>query len=147
VDPFVIQPGEGETVAMGESQIQIKLNSGNTDGALYLGETTIAPGFEGPAPHIHERMHDIFYVLEGTLTLHLADGEVDAGPGALACVPPGNRHTFSNRTEAQVRLLNLFSPAGLEGYFSELAEAIAAGREPGPELMAELASRYDFKRA
>jgi uncharacterized cupin superfamily protein len=147
VEPFVIQPGEGETVTMGESRIQIKLDAGNTDGALYLGETTIAPGFEGPEPHIHERMHDIFCVLEGTLTLHLADGDVEAGPGAIACVPPGNRHTFSNRTEAMVRLLNLFSPAGLEGYFHELSEAIAEGREPGPELMAELASNYDFKRA
>jgi hypothetical protein len=34
----------------------------------HLGEAVVAPGFPGPPPHFHERLHDTLYVLDGTLT-------------------------------------------------------------------------------
>ena len=104
------------------------------------------PGFAGPPPHRHRELHDMFYVLEGTLTLRLADREIEAGPGSFACVPPGVVHTFRNDSDSPVRLLNFNTPAGWENYMRDLAEA-AQSAPLTPEVIARVASRYDFEFA
>lgn len=137
-------PGEGDSIALGPSRALFKAEGGDGDGDFSLSETTLAPGFPGPVPHCHRGLVDSFYVLEGTLTLRLGDREVEAGPGSFAVVPPGAVHTFSNRSEAPVRMLNLMAPGGFEHYLKEVAALSAAG-PPDPALMAEIASRYDFE--
>jgi quercetin dioxygenase-like cupin family protein len=142
MEPIVHRPGEGEALKLGPSGTVIKVAAEQTGGALYLGETTIPPGFAGPPKHIHEHMFDMFWVLEGTLTLHLEGESLAAEAGTFACVPPQNPHTFSNDTEADVRFINIFTPAGFEQYLRDMSQV---GGEVTPALMGELASRYDFK--
>lgn len=89
----------------------------------------------------------MFYVLEGRLTLRLGDQQIEAEPGTFVCVPPGEAHTFSNRSESPVRFLNFNAPGGWEGYMRDLAAAAREGRELGPEEVAAIASRYDFRPA
>ncbi len=139
-------PGEGEVHAMGPNTIAIKATSEDTGGGFFLSESTIAPGFHGPPPHVHERLHDMFYVLDGTLTMRLGDEEREGGPGTFVCVPPGTVHTFSNAVDATVRTLNLMAPGGLEQYLKEVAEATRGG-PADPQLMAGIASKYDFHPA
>ena len=144
--PAVVhRPGEGELIA-GSSSATIKATGEDTGGSFYLGESVIQPGFAGPPPHVHERLHDMFYVLEGTLTMRLGDETLDLGPGSFACVPPGTIHTFSNRSDQPVRFLNFNTPAGWENYMRDLASALAAG-SPTPEEIGQVASRYDFRVA
>ena len=140
----VHRPGEGELVA-GPSSVTIKATSEDTGGSFYLGEVSIQPGFAGPPPHVHDRLHDMFYVLEGTLTLRLGDETLELGPGSFACVPPGTVHTFGNRSEQPVRFLNFNTPGGWENYMRDLAGALA-GRSPTSEEIGKIASRYDFQR-
>jgi mannose-6-phosphate isomerase-like protein (cupin superfamily) len=137
--------GEGEVHQMGPNTIAIKATSDDTAGSFFLSESTIAPGFPGPPPHVHEELHDMFYVLEGELTMLLEGEEVTAGPGTFVCVPPGTVHTFSNRSEAEVRFLNFNTPGGWEGYMRDLAAAAAQGTPPTPEEIGKIASRYDFR--
>lgn len=139
------RPGEGEVHVMGPSTVAIKATSEHTAGGFFLSEATIAPGFPGPPPHVHERLHDMFYVLEGTLTLRLGDEETEAGPGTFACVPPGVVHTFSNRSKSPVRFLNLNTPGGWENYMRDLAVAAGEGRQLTPKEIGEIASRHDFR--
>ena len=68
-------PGEGERIG-GAMSITIKATSENTSGTFYLGEGELPSGAQGPPPHTHERLHDMFYVLEGILTLQLGDEEI-----------------------------------------------------------------------
>ncbi len=138
-------PGEGEVLEMGPNGLVIKATSEETGGRFFLSETTVAPGFPGPPPHVHDELVDMFYVLEGTLTLRLGDEELEAGPGTFACAPPGTVHTFSNRSDAPVRFLNFNTPGGWEQYMRDLAEASAAGVPPTPEEIGRIASRYDFR--
>ena len=87
----------------------------------------------------------MFYVLEGTLTLRVGDDELEAQPGTFACIPPGTVHTFSNRSDAPVRLLNVNTPGGWENYMRDLAAAFASGVPPTPEEIGRIASKYDFR--
>ncbi len=140
-------PGEGERHAAGPtSEVVIKAAGEQTAGILFFSEAVIGPGFPGPPPHRHRELHDLFYVLEGTLTLLLADETHELGPGSFACVPPGVVHTFSNPGDAPVRFLNVNTPAGWEHYMRELAEAARSGPLT-PETIGRVASRHDFERA
>ena len=138
----VHQPGEGERIAVGPTATVLKMTSEQNDGAFTFAESTVAPGFEGPPVHFHERMLDTFYVLEGTLTLHVDGQELELGPGGFATVSTGSVHTFRNRSDAPVRFLNVNAPGGLEGYLREMAELMAGGGF-APEVLAEVAARYD----
>ena len=53
-------------------------------------------------------------MLEGELTFIHDDDEVVAGPGTFVLVPPGVPHTFANRSDAVVRMLNVHAPAGFD---------------------------------
>jgi mannose-6-phosphate isomerase-like protein (cupin superfamily) len=106
----------------------------------------VAPGFPGPPPHFHERLHDMFYVLDGTLTVRLGDETTELPAGSFVSVPPGVVHTFSNPGETPVRFLNFNTPAGWENYMRDLGAALAKGT-PRQEEIGEIASRYDFRVA
>jgi mannose-6-phosphate isomerase-like protein (cupin superfamily) len=142
MNAVVHQSGEGEHIG-GPTSVTIKATGKDTNDSLYLGEAVVEPGFPGPPPHIHERLHDMFYVLEGTLTMRLGDETTELGAGAFVCVPPGVVHTFSNPSANRVRFLNFNTPAGWENYMRDLSAALAEGT-PRPEDIGRIASRYDF---
>ena len=101
----------------------------------------------GPPPHTHATLHDMFYVLEGTLTMRIGDDEVAAPAGTFVCAPPGTVHTFRNASDAPVRFLNFNTPGGWERYMRDLAAAAASGTPPTPAEIGRIASRYDFTPA
>ena len=129
---------------MGPTGFAIKATAEDTGGQIYVAETTVEAGFPGPPPHTHQRMTDMFYVLEGTLTIHVDGEEREAGPGTFACFPPGVVHTFANRSDAPARFLNLSTPGGFEGYMRALADAMQRDAFT-PELIASLAEGYDIQ--
>ena len=139
----VHRPGEGEATG-GPTAVIIKATGADTGGSFYLGESVVPPGFPGPPPHRHRHMHDMFYVLEGTLTMRLGDDTLELEAGGFACVPPGVVHTFSNPGDAPVRLLNFATPAGWEDYMRELGAALGSGGAT-PQDIGQIASRYDFE--
>jgi mannose-6-phosphate isomerase-like protein (cupin superfamily) len=141
-EAVVLEPGEGEQLELGPSSSScVKAGAGDGTGSLAVLESTLAAGFPGAEPHVHERMVDSFFVLDGTLMLQLREQTVNAGPDSYALVPPGNAHTLSTPGPEALRVLNIFAPAGFEGYVREMAESgglDSAGRT-------EIASRYDFR--
>jgi mannose-6-phosphate isomerase-like protein (cupin superfamily) len=139
----VHRPGGGERLAAGPTEIVLKASGDDTRGSFFLAESVIPPGFAGPPPHHHEGLHDMFYVLDGTLTVRLGDETLAAGPGTFVCVPPGVVHTFSNTSDEPVRFLNFNTPAGFEHYMRDLAEEARSGPLT-PDAIGRVASRYDF---
>jgi len=81
-------PGEGEQIG-GPSAVTIKATGEETNDSFYLGEAVVAPGFPGPPPHFHERLHDMFYVLDGTLTMRLGDYDRTLGGQLRLCASGG----------------------------------------------------------
>ncbi len=146
MEAMLHQPGEGERHVAGTSEIVIKATGDDTRGAFFLSETVIAAGFAGPPPHHHERLVDMFYVLEGVLTVRLGEATHQLGPGAFVCVPAGVVHTFSNPSNRPVRFLNFNTPAGWESYMRDLAGAATDGPLT-TDVIGRIASRYDFHPA
>jgi mannose-6-phosphate isomerase-like protein (cupin superfamily) len=128
-DVVVHRSGEGEeeiVAADGASRLQIKAGGQSGEGTVLLAESSVAPGFPGPPAHRHERHVDSFFVLDGTLTLLLGDEEVELKDDSYGAVPPGNAHTFANRSDSPVRILNLMAPGG----FEEFIKAVQRGERP-----------------
>jgi quercetin dioxygenase-like cupin family protein len=103
-------PSEGEPIEIGESSAILKADGPVVGGFFSLTETTLAPGFQGPALNRDGALVDGFYVLEGKLSLQLGEEQVEADRGAFALAPAG-KATFANRSAQDVRLLNLSAPA------------------------------------
>lgn len=77
--------------------------------------------------HVHRRHTDVFYVLEGELTIRLGnDGhEVLVPAGTLARVPRGVVHGFRNGSDGDVLYLNFHAPGR---QFAEYLRALRDGR-------------------
>jgi uncharacterized cupin superfamily protein len=108
-EPIVIPPGEGELVGDSPGR-RVEILSDHD--ALHATWSRFGPGREGADLHVHRRHTDLFYVLEGELTIRLGvdDEGVVVPAGQLARVPPLVVHGFRNGSDADVRYLNLHAP-------------------------------------
>jgi quercetin dioxygenase-like cupin family protein len=105
---------------------------------LFLGEHVIPPGYFVP-PHVHSGDDEVFFLLEGELTILGTLEERRAGPGVTVQLPGGSRHGFRNDTTSPVRFLVMARP-GLQAvemfrHFNRAGRATTAGLTP-PEIMA-----------
>lgn len=105
----IVPPGGGRPFA----NIEFLATSDDTP-RLNVAIVTIQPHRGGPPAHVHQGEDDCFYILDGVLTFLLDDGDVDAPPGTFVLVPPGVHHTFANRGDEPVRMLNIHAPAGFD---------------------------------
>jgi len=144
MEPTVFEDAEGEVYDAGGLRLRVLAQS--PDQPIAITDNVMPPGFPGPVRHRHAQMTDIFYVLEGDLTIDLAGERRVFGPGSFVLVPPGVVHTFANPGSAPVRFLEIIQPAGLEQFFKEAVKRMAEGHPWSPAEMAEIASRYDFER-
>jgi mannose-6-phosphate isomerase-like protein (cupin superfamily) len=136
--PYDLDANGGERLRFGEVEVVVKLSGAVTGGAFAL--------FEESAPvdtpfHVHANEDELFYVLEGEHVIHVGDEEHRLGPGGLVFAPRGIPHSQRRVVPRTGRLLILTAPAGLEGFFRELAEADRAGTL-GPEAYASASANY-----
>ena len=136
-DPWIVQPHEGLTMDLGFTQLRVLLSADDTRGAFALTEQPLEAGALAGPLHSHANEDGFIYVLAGRIGAQIADEEFEAGPRSVILVPRGVDHTFWNPTSQSAAVLELFSPAGLEAWFEELAALRAA--EP-PDIVAILES-------
>jgi mannose-6-phosphate isomerase-like protein (cupin superfamily) len=129
---------EGERLRFGEVEITIKASGDSTGGAYALFEEN--EPVDTPL-HVHEHEDELFYVLEGEHVFQVGQEEFPTGPGGLVFAPRGVPHAQRRVVPRTGRVLVLTSPAGLEGFFRELARADRAG-ELGPEAYANASRTY-----
>jgi len=117
------------------------LVTGNdTAGSCFVVECLVPPG-GGPPMHIHQNEDEMFYLLEGNLSVIVDSSETSAGPGHFVHVKRGIPHTYRNTGDHVAKMLAVFTPAGMEGWFEEaLNPATNDGLGPpaSPELIARM---------
>jgi quercetin dioxygenase-like cupin family protein len=136
--PVVVGPGEGRRVEgpVG-GPLTFKVRGEQSGGALTALENLIPPN-QGPPLHVHANEDESWYVLEGDLRFRLGEEVSSAPAGSFVFVPRGTPHNFRNVGEQPVRILMMFTPAGMERFFDRVA-ALPEGAF-GPEEFRALGS-------
>jgi quercetin dioxygenase-like cupin family protein len=141
----VVPPGGGEVI--GDSpERRVELLCDHP--AVHVTVSRYAAGRAGADLHIHRHPSDLFYVLEGELTLRLTSGDIAATAGTLVCVPPLVVHGFKNASEREMRYLNLHAPGtGFADYMRGLrdGERVVYDQEDPPADTAEIRPPDDVK--
>jgi mannose-6-phosphate isomerase-like protein (cupin superfamily) len=143
--PRLLWAGEGKSVQIGtRTTCTFKVTGTDTHGQFGLFEYRMAPGAEGARPHLHKRLVEMFYVVDGELELIIEQRKVLAPPGTFMLVPENTPHGFSNPGRKHSTLLIMFCPADArEKYFEGLAELMKDGRVPSQQELTELMLAYD----
>jgi quercetin dioxygenase-like cupin family protein len=136
---FVLAPGEGRSIDLGNFAMVVKATADDTGAAFTLLEAAEPAGF-GPPMHIHQDAAEAFYVLAGEYNIFLEDREFLCPAGSFIYIPAGLRHGFRVGSVPS-RKLNLYTPAAMVGYFDELSASIRAGEADGARLD-EISRRY-----
>jgi quercetin dioxygenase-like cupin family protein len=102
----------------------VKISGADTDGAYGLVEVTVRAG-EGSPWHVHPEEDEWFYVLDGELTVWVADTRLSLTAGSFAFGPKGVPHTFYAEADG-ARALVGFAPMQFEGFQREVGQ-------PAPE--------------
>lgn len=110
--PYVLLPGEGETICSSTVRLIYKADAELTGGYFSLLEGEISPPKHPEPLHRHHNEAEAYYVLEGEATVQIGDEEYHLTPGAFAYIPAMTPHTM--KLDAPIRLLYLFAPAGFE---------------------------------
>ncbi len=135
----VLLPGEARVIDVGGFDVTVHADADSTAGQFSLIETGERDVGAGPPLHVHRDCAESFYVLAGRYAMILDRREFECPAGSFVFVPKGMTHTFRT-LEAGSRKLNLYTPAGMVGYFDELAAGIAAGMDEAE--LDRIADRY-----
>lgn len=129
---FALPPGGGRTIGPGRT---VKVEHGRSSHFAVL-ESELPPGWDGVAPHLHQRYDEGFYVLDGTVTFSLDGVATDCPTGSYVFVPRGVTHGFANPSDTPARLLVVGSPGAVR--LVEDIHRLSDTGPPDPEALAAL---------
>jgi len=116
-----LNTNELEAFPYDAGKVKFIATSEDTKGAYAVVELTEMPGYK-TAWHQHNNCEEAFYVVEGVLTIKLADKLYEMPAGSYILIPRGTPHGQGNFTNKPVRLLTTFSPGGFDLFFRDRVE-------------------------
>jgi mannose-6-phosphate isomerase-like protein (cupin superfamily) len=111
--PVVLAPGNGRRYPMGRIAAVFKADGAETQGRYSISEWWLEPRTQGPGAHSHPE-DDIFFVIEGTMSVLVGEKWLEAPQGSFVLIPGGVIHDFENRGNLRAGVLNLSIPGGFE---------------------------------
>lgn len=111
--PVILMSDAGRDYPMGRIRALFKADGDETRARYSISEWWLEPHCTGPGSHCHQE-DDIFYVLEGSMSIRVGDIWHEAPKGAFVLVPGGTPHDFENRGNVRAGLLNVSVPGGFE---------------------------------
>jgi len=107
------------------------LASGDTTGGALTVLDQVMPRRSGPPPHVHPRLHEYFYLLDGEIRYQIGAEVTTATAGAMVSIPPNTIHGFAVASET-ARVLNMYTPGGFTEQISYLGTPATELRLPRP---------------
>jgi quercetin dioxygenase-like cupin family protein len=93
-------------------------------GQATLGQFTLLeqlmPQGNGPPPHVHERMAEGFYIIDGEIDYLVEHDTIHAQTGTAVWIPAGTIHGFTV-TSKTARVLNFYTPGGFDDHLPYVA--------------------------
>jgi quercetin dioxygenase-like cupin family protein len=109
IRPFALKAGEGWTYNFGVD-FTVKAGERGKGRRLAFVEYRTRAG-EEPPDHTHATEDEIFYVLQGDLTFRCGDDTFELEDRGFLFLPRGIEHGYRIRSEREVQLLVVTSPA------------------------------------
>lgn len=119
--PVVLAPGQGRSYPMGRIAAIFKADGAETQGRYSISEWWLEPKTQGPGAHSHPE-DDIFFVIEGTMSVLVGETWIEAPRGSFVLVPGGVTHDFENRGSTRAGVLNLSIPGAFERHMPEIVK-------------------------
>src|SRR3989304_2927019 len=93
-----VGPDQGQAADLGVVKMRVLAAGEITKRAFTLADFT---GGEGPwtVLHVHNRMEESFFVLEGSFTFTVGDQDIEANRGDYVLVPRGTPHMMAGGPE------------------------------------------------
>ncbi len=129
-----------EELAFLGSRCRILVGAQQTDARFSLTEFVEVPAGQMPPLHVHHAEDEIFYVLDGEVTLFLPGREIRAGAGDCVLAPRGIPHAY-RVGDRPARWLVMSSPAGFERFVS----AVAALEDLDPGTLTAIAAEHEIE--
>lgn len=119
-----LAPGEGRSYEMGGIHAVFKADGDETGKRYSVSEWWLEPKTSGPGAHDHPE-DDLFYVLQGTMSVRMGERWIEAQRGAFVLVPGGVTHDFENRSDSRAGVLNFSIPGDFEQHMPSIAQWFA----------------------
>ena len=100
--PVVLTATEGEMLNVLGAPMLVKSDAARA--AVFVADHVVPPGY-GVPPHSHDDEDEVFYILDGELTLDFVNGNRLARTGDTVVLPRGGVHGFRNVSATPVRFL------------------------------------------
>ena len=116
IEPYVLLPGAG----VAGFDAAVKAGRISTGGQISVIESHT----RGGAPwHVHSREDEYFYVLEGSIVVHIENETYEAPARSFVFLPRGIPHCWDVGAEGAATLLMMTVPAMLEEFLQEFHAA------------------------
>ena len=122
----------GERCFWGPGDKYTFLVTGDESGGSMFALDCVVGAGGGPPPHRHLAEDELFYVFEGSISFTMGEETRMIGPGQSAFVPRGTRHTYVNVADNDARMIAVYTPAGMEGWFREVFTPVTDESAPPP---------------
>lgn len=106
------------------------VHQAEVDGDFLLFEDDVEPG-KCTRLHTHPEAEETFYLLAGSMLLHVDGTETEVRAGGVAVIPRNVPHAFLAQSGG-ARMLCLHTPGGGEGFYRTASEAVRAGEAALP---------------
>lgn len=113
-DALILANGQGRVYNCGTMTAIFKADENETNEKYSISEWWLEPNSDGPGAHQHEANDEVFYVLEGIISILIGDKWIDAEKGTFLRIPSKTVHDFKNQTNKKTGVLNFFIPGGFE---------------------------------
>jgi quercetin dioxygenase-like cupin family protein len=111
---FILGPGEGPAYGFHGSAVVIKASGEHTLGQIGVMESAYPPGLS-VHEHVHADEDEMFYLLEGELSVFCGEDRWIVSADSFVFVPRGHSHGFSVTSAGPSRALVITGPARLDG--------------------------------
>jgi quercetin dioxygenase-like cupin family protein len=142
--PFKVEAGKarnGKSLKIGQGILDSKISGKDTEGNLFVFESSQNSREEGIPIHMHPDIDETFYVLEGTVKFQIGEDVYYLKPGDTVFAPRNIPHAWVTNSKTASKILIIVQGAGkMEAFFEELANL----KEFTPPVVAEIYTKHNM---
>jgi mannose-6-phosphate isomerase-like protein (cupin superfamily) len=139
----VIQVASGQTGRSfwGPGDMYTFLVTGDESGGSMFALDCVVGSGGGPPPHKHLAEDELFAITSGSITFTAGSNTRTVSAGESVFVPRSTRHSYRNEDPTPARMIAVYTPAGMEGWFPEVCTPVEDPGAAPPPVTDELIRR------